>query len=411
MAQTGHSTYEKEEKLPWQVKLFMISLLLPLELGFSIANFRLTGYRVFLIVFFIPCLAKTFNHRNGGNLLCDKFLLLYSLWMIFSLSYHHGFANGIESGGILMVESFGAYLVARTYLTNLEKFKLFIDFTFKIIVLLLCVTIPETLTGFNIVRPNAPHIGQRLGLERAFGPFEHAILYGVFCASLFSLFLFVGRVDEVRKRKNDLRALITSIAAFVSISSGALATVFSQFILCFWERITRSLNARWRILGFLFILLYFFIDLLSNRSPMRVFLHRLTFSAHTAYNRLTIWEYGTKYNVAEHPIMGIGLKDWVRPSWMHSSSMDNFWLVNMVRYGLPAFFFLAAAILYILLEMRKAEMLKEDFKNARLGWVISILGVCIAGCTVHFWNMLYVWFFYLLGSGVWLICIQKGELR
>jgi hypothetical protein len=60
--------------------------------------------------------------------------------------------------------------------------------------------IPEALTGIHILHdgisgavggPMAPFIEPRMGLERTFGPFDHPILYGVFCASAFSLAYFV----------------------------------------------------------------------------------------------------------------------------------------------------------------------------------------------------------------------------
>ena len=110
-----------------------------------------------------------------------------------------------------------------------------------------------------------------------------------------------------------------------------------------WEVLTRGIRARWRLLSLGCVLAYFSIDLLSNRTPFHVIVTYLTFNVQTGYNRILIWQYGSA-EVLRHPIFGIGLGDWERPAWM-SSSMDNFWLVIAVRYGLPAFILICRAVI------------------------------------------------------------------
>ena len=41
-------------------------------------------------------------------------------------------------------------------------------------------------------------------------------------------------------------------------------------------------------------------------------------------------------NVWKYPLLGIGLGEWERPAWMFSSTIDAFWLVIMIRTGVPA---------------------------------------------------------------------------
>ncbi len=385
--------------LAWQIKLFIICVLLPPELGFSLGSFRLSVYRIVLIVFFIPCLLKLFS---GKTMLADKLMVFYGIWLVIVLSIHHGIDTGIESGGALMIESLGAYILARCYLTSSDSYRKFVNFMFVMLVLLSCITLVESLTGNNIIRPNVIHLDKRIGLTRAFGPFDHPILFGVFCSSLFSLLLYINKdVNKVGQLMKG-RAMLCTFTTFLSVSSGALSAIIVQFLFTVWDHVTRKIAGRWKLLSFLFVLIYIFIDILSNRTPMRVILHRLTFSAHTAYNRLIIWEWGTKYNVAEHPLLGIGFAEWIRPSWMHSTSMDNFWLVNMVRYGLPSFFILAIVILYLLINVSKKRSPNNELQYMKKGYAFSLLGLIIAGCTVHFWNTSYVWFFFLLGAGAWM---------
>ncbi len=123
----------------------------------------------------------------------------------------------------------------------------------------------------------------------------------------------------------------------------------------------------------------------------------LTFSPATAYFRLIIWEWGFYHNALVNPLFGIGENEWVRPSWMHSTSMDNFWLVQMVTYGIPAFVFLATGTVLFLANQPRA--LSVAAAQMRKGWVISMIGIMVAGCTVHYWNHSFVWYFFVLGLG------------
>ncbi len=125
-------------------------------------------------------------------------------------------------------------------------------------------------------------------------------------------------------------ALIGAIilGSFVSLSAGAWLMLGMQMALAGWDRVTRGLPGRWAILGMMFVAVLVVVSMLSNRSPIKVFISYASFSAQSSYNRILIWEYGTA-EVARHPIFGLGLGDWIRAPWM-SASMDNFWLVVAV---------------------------------------------------------------------------------
>jgi O-antigen ligase len=143
------------------------------------------------------------------------------------------------------------------------------------------------------------------------------------------------------------------------------------------------------------------MSLLSNRSPILVFISYASFSSVSSYNRVLIWEYGTA-EVARHPLLGIGLGEWVRAPWM-SNSMDNFWLIIAVRYGLPALAFLAIAILMIAFKSAAKKNATEEWEASRMAWIITIAGTAIAACTVHLWNNTFGLFMFVIGAGAWLI--------
>jgi hypothetical protein len=168
-----------------------------------------------------------------------------------------------------------------------------------------------------------------------------------------------------------------------------------------WDFITRGIRRRWLIISLLFLLIFFTIDILSNRTPFEVFISYLTFNYGSAYNRVLIWRYGSQ-NVFDNPILGIGFQDWSRPYWMHSS-MDNFWLLTAVRYGLPGFGLLASATIVTIFKIGFAKVSEPEIAAYRNGIVISIVGVSIASVTVDLWNASYCVFMFLLGSGFWIL--------
>lgn len=109
-----------------------------------------------------------------------------------------------------------------------------------------------------------------------------------------------------------------------------------------------------------------------------------------------------KANVAMNPVFGMGLGEWTRPGWM-GSSVDNFWLLITMRHGLPAFIPLALATILILRKISWAR-LDHPFEQACRAAVLTTLGgMLLASGTVHFWNAMYVWFIFLIGSGTYLI--------
>ena len=197
-----------------------------------------------------------------------------------------------------------------------------------------------------------------------------------------------------------------TLATFMSASGGPYVVLLMQGFVAAWERVFSRFNGRWRVLFTLFALAYFAIDLLSTKTPFHVFVNNFTFSKESAYNRIRIWDYGTA-EVARHPAFGIGLGDWQRPSWM-SDSMDNFWLVIAVRYGLPALVLLLALLIGLVFAVGRRKNLPADWRRARHAWAFTLFGISVAAATVHLWNALFVLFLFLLGAGAWLSDVRPG---
>jgi hypothetical protein len=394
---------------PWPVVLLVLAFATPPEFSIYLGGLRLSAYRLVLIANFIPCVNSLMTRASGRWQLADSLMLAHGLWAILALLQNGGLEQGLETGGIYLIEAVGGYLIGRCHIRNSDDFLGLA----KTMMMVMCVTMAmacvESLTGNHFVReisrrflggPPIPFVEPRMGFHRAFASFDHPILYGIFCASAFGLAVYVlsGRIGGLR---GTMLPGLVAIATFFSLSAGAFAAVAVQVFTIGWDRMTQGVNRRWSILGGVFIACWTVICVVASRSPVKVFLTYMTFSPGTGYFRLNIWEYGSA-EVQRHPWVGIGLREWQRPEWMHSSSIDNFWLATAVRYGVPAFLFLAGAVVVLVANAAKARSGDRDFRDCRAAWITSMAGLCMAACTVHYWNALFCLFCFLLGAGAWL---------
>ena len=109
------------------------------------------------------------------------------------------------------------------------------------------------------------------------------------------------------------------------------------------------------------------------------------------------------------PVFGIGLNDWVRPHFMHSGSMDNFWLVQAVRYGLPGFFTMAVGYAIVLWRVGRRDFDADPrLWRYRRGWMFTFVGLTFTLATVHIWTSIFSYVFFLFGAGMWMLSVQPA---
>lgn len=415
---TTHAQSRTVFAVPIAVGFFFMAMMLPTAVSLNLGGLRLSAYRIVLIVMIVPMMVQLLSGQRGRINLFDMLLFAHCSWALLALIKWAGLAQGIETGGIYIVECAGAYLLGRIYIRSSDDFTAMSRAYVSIVLATLVFTVPEALTGIHILHdgissavggPRAPFIEPRMGLERTFGPFDHPILYGVFCASSFSLAYFVLAQRQLMKFGNLTKIAGVVLATFMSASGGPYLVLMMQGFVASWERVLGKIQGRWAALFSLFAAAYVAIDLFSTRTPFHVFVTYFTFSKQSAYNRILIFEYGTA-EVSRHPIFGIGLGEWERPPWM-SDSMDNFWLATAVRYGLPALLFLLALLFGLVWSVGQRKNLPPDWKRARHAWAFTLFGITVAAATVHLWNALFVLFFFLLGSGAWLLDAKPEQKR
>jgi hypothetical protein len=387
------------------IPIFVFALAMPIH--FYLGPTRLSPYRLVLVVTIIPCLMAWLSGSVGRIRLPDILMLSAATWAAVVLVSQHGIDEGLQSAGIFVIETFGTFLFARRYIRDVFAFQRMVRSLVLMVLFLLPFAIYENVAGspilielFGKIFSVYDIVGSepRFGLRRAQGTFEHFILFGVVCSSAFALSFYVfGAAARLGGR---LSSGLVTMAVVSSLSSGAILSLVVQALLIVWDKVTASVARRWGILATVVITAYFVVDFSSNRTPFDVFISYLTFNADTSYMRVHIWHYGTQ-SVMQHPIFGIGMNDWERPSWM-GGSIDNFWLVTAVRYGIPGFLFMAGGFLSVCFGLGRLRNLSFQVAQCRNGLIITLCGLAVAICTVHLWDAPYVLFIFLLGSGMWM---------
>lgn len=409
------------------IPLFIFALALPIF--FYVGPTRMSPYRLVLVVTFIPCLVTWLSGSLGRIRLADILMLLTAVWGGMILLWMHGTDRGLQSGGIFVIETFGAYLIGRRYIRDVFAFRKMVKALVLVVVGLLPFAVFENVMGYPILISilgkfflvyDVVDYELRLGLRRAQGPFEHFILFGVVSSSAFALAFYVFGLGT--RFRGKIAAGLVAVTVMSSLSSGAILSVVIQLMLILWDKITRKMARRWAILIGILTTGFLAVDLISNRTTFEVFISYLTFNADTSYMRILIWRYGSE-SVMLSPIFGHGLNDWERPGWM-GGSIDNFWLVNAVRYGIPGFLLSAGSYLAVCIGLGRLKNLPFEAAQCRMGLVITMCGLALSLCTVHVWDAPYVLIIFLLGSGMWLfdcpqapapqnyrIAIRRGGVR
>jgi O-antigen ligase len=389
---------------PWPVLLLVASFLCPTELSVYVGSARLPPHRALLLVLLPYALFALFGRSRVKPRMFDVAFLGFAVWTVIVYVYHHGQADGLQSGGALALDAVGSFLVARAFVRDERAF------TGTAMALLVAVAIagltalPETLFGQVFIHDflrnvtgyvHPVGIEKRLGLTRAFGLFDHPIHLGTFCAGNLALAVYATR----RNVDAGMRAFVISASALTSLSSAPMLSLAVQTLLIGYERGTRGIKGRGAVAIAVIVAVFAVISVIATRSPFAIIATGFTLDSWTGYYRLMIWEHGLE-NVWSNPWMGIGLNDWVRPMWMASPTIDAFWLVIAMKGGIPSFLLLASCILLIgrgvVVRMRRSE---PDRHALATGWMISLITLSLVGCTVHYWNVPFAYFFFFVGLG------------
>lgn len=406
-------------RLPFPVILYLLAVLTPAT--FLLGPLNLSAMRLLLMLFLVPLFFQLLAGRFGKMHLVDWAFIAHLVWIALSIMINNP-DRLVEAFGSLGIEFLGGYLVGRAYVRTRTQFIALCKILGVIcFVFILPLAIYETQTGRPIVIDairSLPGVSswfdynkdQRLGLERAQVVFTHPIHLGLFGSVCFSL-VFVSLHGSVSTMRRFILGGAVALCCLASLSSAGWMALVLQFGLVGWYLALRQVEQRWMVLLWLFVFCYILIDILSNRTPLVVMLHYATFSAHTAYWRMIIFDWGVRNifgdaaeGIPAAPFFGIGFNDWVRPWFMHSGSMDNFWLVIAVRHGLPALAFLVGGMYWAIWKIMRRDFAGDSILlSIRRGWVFTFIGLTVILCTVHVWMAVYSFIFFIFGAGIWML--------
>jgi hypothetical protein len=405
----------REERLSFFLKLAVLSLLTPAY--FTVGTLSLTPSKVLFLVS-VPVLTINLLRGAYGKVMAvDVLIFLYVLWMALAMFVNHDARVAVEFVGSNIIIILGGYLTARAFVRNKAHFIALTKFLALIILVSLPFVFSESVLGA------APAISQwlgslpeidshgnvmnslddrRMGLWRAQFVFQHPIHFGLFCSAGFSL-CYIGLKDHVGDFSRLVLSLGVLAACFFSVSSGPVLALMCQIGLIAWLRLVSTDN-RWKILTAGLCFMYLIIELASTRVGIYAVVERLSFSPETAYLRRVLFEFGTE-QIARTPVFGVGFNPWPLPFWM-TGSLDNFWLMLAVVFGLPTFLFFSAAFLTALIRIGRQDFTADpDLMKLRQAWIFTMISLILTLATVAVWGEMYSFVLFIFGSGLWMASV------
>jgi O-antigen ligase len=388
--------------------VFVISMLIPGSFDI-LGGTTLSASRLVVLVAIIPLTVAWLTGKAGRIILPDILMAAHAVWMLLAFVYNHGMER-VPYGIITGIELFGGYLMGRILIRSPGDYRRFFSYMLVAFVILLpfalyemqtsraiMQTISRTLLGIGHGDVNHP---PRWGLWRVQSVMQHPILFGVFCAFVVANAFYIWRDSFFQWLPRTGLAMFLTIS---SLSAGPLLAAVSQLLMILWGWITGN---KWKTLVALSVAMYLFLSVASNRGPVVIIIETLTFSSETGWTRIHVYRHGM-INIWANPIFGLGLHNWIRPGWL-TPSVDNFWLLTAMRFGIVGFLLLAAALVLNLWNIIRVKNLSEAADRYRTGYMIGLAGLCFTLATVHVWGPTYVLTLFYFGAGVWLF-VQEPE--
>ncbi|MCX7284555.1 MAG: O-antigen ligase family protein [Novosphingobium sp.] len=394
-------------KVDWVPFLVFASFLLSPEARFDLGGFQIFPYR-FALFAAIPAMVLKFAKNSVRFGIVDILIFATGIWMFLATAVHYPIDVALKTGAANAFDFICSYLVGRIYLRTPLEIRRFL---FKIGPLVLAagaILVVESISHQYIFRPlvgvltgNSPDYALlkmyeiRYGLLRATGPFQHPISAGLFFASLVPLFV---SADLPRRA---WVGLVGCLGGIFSLSSAGIGTVFVCFLLGFYDRIQARMRIGWAPVIWGVVIFGVFIEVFSGGGLLKFIIRNVALNPQTGYFRIAIWDYGSA-DVMRHPWFGIGyFESYSRPKWMHTDSVDNYWLLLALRYGVPCVVTLILACLLAAVNVgrsrQRAELGSLTGRRMATGVCLSIVVIYASVLSVAVWGAELAWLTMLLG--------------
>lgn len=403
--------------------LMVITILIVLlPITWHVGTLFMTPLRT-LYIFTVPVLGVIWLRGGmGPKLVGDWLLLAYILWMVISMGRHtpSQMITFSASTGLIIL---GGYLTARYTVRNAADFIAFARFlALVVVVLLLPLGLYEAL-GHN--RPlvtdflsrifagnsvfgtyGASEYCCRLGMARAQTLFVHPIHHGIACFLPFALY-FTGGSNHYSFSNRALVASLLAVAVFTSVTSGAVLAIGLMGMLMLYTMVLHKNPDQWRIFLWTTLAVYIALEIISTKFVFVAISENLAFNTWNVYIRGLIFNAGIE-QIRQTPIFGFGYNR--LPGLPHylTGSVDNYWLMQAVAFGVPGFLLPFAAFLHAIVFAGRNRFTKgSDLYYVRLAYGFTLTALVFAMATVHVWAGVQSLIFMVLGTGQFLFTVQE----
>jgi hypothetical protein len=376
-------------------------LVVPSQVIVPIDIAKITATRAILLILFFPALLsymRGLGARSRRVRPSDIFAVLMCFWIFFALTVTEGIAVSAESGGLVVLEFIGGYLVMRGFVRTRSDVEAFVICIYLAVFFLVLVALFDSLMGQNFVTDTLGRwTGQptnetqyRNGLVRARSMLDHPILFGTLC-SFAAVILFYG----LRSMASRFMGLaLCTLGVLLTVSSAPLLALLLAIGIMVYDRLFRTVPSRWRLLLWSIAAVILLLVIVRD-DPVRTLIRHLTLDPQTAYYRLLIWDYAGA-EALNSPLVGIGHREWARLDWM-SGSVDTIWLSLALTFGIPCSLLLGGTLLA---SMRQpgpqvpAGCVDPYLVGMRQALSMVLCLAITIGFTVHLWGVMWT----LLGS-------------
>lgn len=398
------------------VLLIYSFLLFPIEVKFVVSGLNFYAFRIAIIAA-IPLLIFLSPRVGGRFNKIDLLIAIGCSWIVISFVQLYGPESGITRSLAIVLDTFGAYFVARGSISNLNDLRRVLILIIPGLLFAAGFFVVESFTRQLLVRPfytslfgsaisyeggvaqgNLALLYEiRLGLRRAYSVFSFPILGGVILASLLPLYLMSG----LRSRALIVGSL-ACVAAFFSLSSATFIALALGGGMVIFDRFLPYLRPlRWPFVaaGLAF---YGVLAEIALQGGIVGVVGRFTLNPATAYIRRMQWKYGGE-TVLDNPLFGIGYSIYNKPAWL-TDAIDAHFLALALRNGLitPTLFAIALAIVMFSLG-RAAPYLPRTDRNFVVGLNTMLTVLIFISMTVTFFSEANV--FFMIAMGVATSCM------
>jgi preprotein translocase subunit SecE len=383
--------------------LALIGLIIPAaEVQIFVAGAKLPVGRIGIILLFLPALFTLFQ-RGRRLLLSDLFVSAMAIWILGAALYTDGMGS-LSSAGAESLEFLGGYLVARAFFFGPTALHTFLSVLKVLAFTSIVLAMADSVAGRLIVHDtfasllNVPPIDDqyRMGIVRATSTFDHAILFGTFCAVVAAMLLY----SETNVLKRFLWVGFCFFGAILSLSSSSLMALAIMLGTYTYGALTRGFALRWWACWMVFAA-FALVVIVATNDPLGWVLSHLTLDPESGYFRLLEWN-AALYQISLSPWTGFAF---FKFGSAELYSVDCVWLALALRFGIPTVVFLILANITALLPTKQSDKRAGDPYLAQMRTAFSLVLVMFmfVGLTVHYWN--YMWIF-------WGICIGiRASLR